>query len=71
MLSSRDEFVVKLPARRVEELLTARVGVRFDAGRGRQMREWLAVDAESPADWLALAREALQFVRRLPDPKGR
>jgi hypothetical protein len=26
------------------------------------MREWLAVDANGEADWLALAREALAFV---------
>jgi hypothetical protein len=26
------------------------------------MKEWLALEPESPADWLALAREALDFV---------
>jgi len=37
-------------------------GERFDANRGRPMREWLEVHSESPDDWLDLAREAPQFV---------
>lgn len=56
MLSSRGEFVVKLPKARVDELVAAAVGRRFTAGKGRQMREWLVV--ELPARALILAREA-------------
>lgn len=61
MLSSRRQFVVKLPRTRVEELIAVGQGVPFDTGRGRVMKEWLALDAESDADWLALAEEALAF----------
>jgi hypothetical protein len=62
MLSSRQEFVVKLPRARVDELIAAGEGKRFDPGHGRLMKEWLAVEAESRKLWLALAREAMEFV---------
>src|SRR5215831_1407813 len=58
MISSGDRFVVKLPKQRVEALEAAGVGGKFDPGHGRLMKEWLAVDPASTADWLALAREA-------------
>jgi hypothetical protein len=62
MMSSKGEFVVKLSRARVEELVRKKEGKYFDAGRGRLMREWLAV-AGSPKSWLGLAREALAFGR--------
>ncbi len=62
MLSSRSQFVVKLPATRVSALVVSGDGERYDPGRGRMMQEWLAVKPTSTLDWVALAREALQFV---------
>jgi hypothetical protein len=62
MLSSKREFVVKLPAHRVDALISAGKGKRFDAGRDRPMKEWLAVGPASEARWLPLAREAMKFV---------
>ena len=62
MISSADAFVVKLPKQRVEELEAAGVGQKFDPGRGRLMKEWLAVHPKSKQSWLALAREALSYV---------
>ena len=63
MISSAGDFVVKLPSRRVEELVASGAGRRFDAGRGRLMKEWLAIDPGSDRDWLPLAREALRYLR--------
>ena len=60
----RGRLVVKLPARRVDDLVQHGEGERFDAGKSRPMREWLALDPSSTMDWLALAREALAFVGR-------
>src|SRR5499425_415245 len=57
----RGRLVVKLPAERVDELIEAGDGVRFDANKGTPMREWLSLDPDSGQDWLALAREALDF----------
>ena len=63
MLSSKDEFVVKLPRQRVDALVAAGEGKRFDPGHGRLMKEWLAVEPTSSEEWLPLAREAMEFVR--------
>ena len=57
-------LVVKLPARRVSELLEAGEGASFDGGKGRPMKEWLTVDPASDDErWRELANEALAFVR--------
>ena len=62
----RGRLVVKLPRARVDELVDAAEGERFDAGRARPMREWLSLAPDSQRDWQALAREALAFVGRDP-----
>ena len=62
MLSSREQFVVKLPRQRVDQLIASGSGERFDPGHGRIMKEWLALAPDSGEDWLALAREAKEFV---------
>jgi hypothetical protein len=58
-----DRLVVKLPAARVAELIAARDGVSFDAGKGKPMKEWvgLAVDDASARQLVA---EAMAFVGR-------
>lgn len=60
----RGSLVLKLPARRVTELVGAGEGVHFDANKGTPMKEWLSLDPGSELDWLDLAREALEFARR-------
>ena len=59
---ARGKFVAKLPRNRVDDLVRAGTGERFDAGRGRPMKEWIAIGA-GRADWIALAKEAYRFVR--------
>jgi hypothetical protein len=59
----RPGFVVKLPRERVDALVGAGCGRRFDPGHGRLMKEWVVVD-EGKADWIDLAREAYRFVKR-------
>jgi hypothetical protein len=59
----RERLVVKLPAWRVDALVSGRDGVRFDANKGTPMREWLSLDPESGLAWLSLAREALDFAQ--------
>jgi len=62
MLDSRGRFVIKLSRQRVDALVAAGEGERFDPGHGRLMKEWLAVAPAARAEWLDLAREALAFV---------
>lgn len=59
----RGRLVVKLPAERVDALVADGEGVRFDANKGRPMREWFSLDPASGRAWLPLAREALDFAR--------
>jgi hypothetical protein len=59
----RGRFVVKLPAGRVDALLAAGEGDRFDANKGKPMKEWFAAGEDSGLDWGDLAAEALEFVR--------
>jgi hypothetical protein len=59
-----EAIVLKLPRERVATLIDSGIGAAFDAGKGRPMKEWVAVDAGPDADWLALAEEALAFARR-------
>ncbi len=59
----RGALVVKLPRERVEALIRSGRAEPFDAGRGRAMKEWATVRGSEPG-WLALAKEALEYVGR-------
>jgi hypothetical protein len=59
----RGRLVLKLPRRRVDALVEAGEGVRFDANKGTPMKEWLSLDPDSGLGWPRLAREALDFAR--------
>lgn len=60
----KGKLVVKLPKERVEGLVAAGEGERFDPGHGRVMKEWAAVGPASPSPWTKLAAEALDFVSK-------
>ena len=59
----RGQLVVKLPASRCAQLRDDGDGSAFDAGKGRPMREWIAVTEDAVARWPDLAAEALTYVR--------
>ena len=63
---AHDRLVVKLPAKRVEELVAGGMGRRFDPGHGKLQREWLDVDGDDLETWVALATEADAFVALRP-----
>jgi TfoX/Sxy family transcriptional regulator of competence genes len=59
----RGSLVVKLPRQRVDALVAAGQGERYDPRRdGRLMKEWLVVAPDAREDWQELAEEALRFV---------
>lgn len=62
--------VVKLPRPRVDALIADGTGTPFGTGKGRPMREWVALPGADRATCAALAGEALAFVRSRP-PKRR
>lgn len=57
----RDALIVKLPKARVDEIVAAGEGKRFEPRPGRAMKEWAVIDLP-PESWLAIAREAYAFV---------
>ena len=58
----KGNLVVKLSRERVDALVNSGDGERFDAGKGKPMREWLALSPTSKKQWLALAKDAMEFV---------
>ena len=60
------QLVVKIGLPRAQELLKTKAGRSFDpSGRGRPMKEWIAIKepaAQARKKWLALAEEAKAFV---------
>ncbi len=54
--------VLKLPRERVEALIADGYGEPFDNGRGRPMREWVALTGD-PAGDVGLLHEALALAR--------
>jgi len=62
LLSSNGEFVVKLSRPRVDALVAAGEGKRFEPGPGRVMKEWFVVGTKGEEKWLALAKEAMKAV---------
>ena len=58
-----DRLVIKLPAARVAELITAGDGVPFDAGKGKPMKEWVGLTVDHDA-CRKLVAEAMAFVGR-------
>jgi hypothetical protein len=63
---SHGRLVLKLPSRLVQALLDEGQGIAFDAGKGRPMKEWIALNDDADGPWTDLAREALAFVAGQP-----
>jgi len=61
LISSKGQFVAKLPRARVDELVRLGQGAPFDPGHGRLMKEWIALDGGAAA-WMGLAEEAHAYV---------
>jgi hypothetical protein len=64
MLDSKGRFVVKVPRTRADQLRARGVASHFEPVPGRPMMEWLVVTGRRPS-WLALAREAYEYVASL------
>jgi len=59
------DLIVKLPRRRVEQLIAAGAGKPF-APAGRTFREWVLIGDRDPARWAELIDEARVFAGGKP-----
>jgi TfoX/Sxy family transcriptional regulator of competence genes len=57
----RGRLVVKLPRKRVEDLVATGQAAPFEPSPGRPMKEWAAI-LDEKLSWVELAREAHDFV---------
>jgi hypothetical protein len=57
-----DDLVIKLPPKRVAELIASGVAVPNVVG-GRPMKEWANLRPATEKNWLALTKESLDYVR--------
>src|SRR5260370_30831089 len=60
-----DDLAIKLPPKRVAELIESGVAVSNVVG-GRPMKEWANVRPVHEKKWLQLPRESLNYVRNKP-----
>jgi hypothetical protein len=59
------EYVVKLPNKRVIDLVASADGERFDPRHdGKLMKEWILVKPMSKREWPSLGKEAMRFVSK-------
>jgi hypothetical protein len=62
MMSSKGQFVLKLPKERVDDLVASGQGEHSDAGHGRLMKEWVVITG-TRTPWIDLAKEAYRFAK--------
>jgi TfoX/Sxy family transcriptional regulator of competence genes len=67
----KGDLVVKVPKDRVDQLVAARKGTRFEPADGRIMKEWIVIPAKAiqakKEDWQKLSQEAYSFVKQKED----
>ena len=63
-LRKQERLVLKLSEQRVNELVAAGEGERFDPGDGKLQREWFVLSSANAEDWLSYATEAEAYVGR-------
>ena len=58
---SKGNYVVKLPKKRVAELIESGVGLPYDPGNGKFMKEWVIIPEKYVDEWIDYASEAKDF----------
>ncbi|NHJ47816.1 MAG: hypothetical protein FK733_08515 [Asgard group archaeon] len=58
-------IIVKLPKDRVTELLNSGVGLPYDPGNGKIMKEWVIIPIDHSDKWLDFTKEAMKFALTL------
>ena len=61
MFNKNEEFVLKLPKARVSELIKTGIGMPYDPGNGKIMKEWVIIPNTISEKWIEMANEAKNF----------
>ena len=62
---NKDSIIVKLPKKRVTQLLESGVGLPYDPGNGKIMKEWMIIPSEKSERWIEFASEAKEFAKKI------
>lgn len=62
---NKENITVKLPKKRVSELLESGEGLPYDPGSGKIMKEWVTIPLESSDKWTAFVKEGMKFALTL------
>jgi hypothetical protein len=65
VMLSKGKFVLKLPKERVEELITSGIGLPYDAGTGKPLKEWVILPIDYRDNWIGYTLEAKKFAKNL------
>ena len=64
-LFSKGNYVVKLPKDRVQELIESGIGLPYDPGNGKIMKEWVIIPSKLSKKWISFTEEAMKFAKSL------
>ena len=62
---NKDSIIVKLPKKRVTQLLESGVGLPYDPGNGKIMKEWIIIPEKFSDKWISYVSEAKEFALEL------
>ena len=65
LMLNNERFIVKLPAERVAALIESGEGLPYDAGTGKQLKEWLIISRIDLESWIKFGEEAKAFAQTL------
>ncbi|MHA1110158.1 MAG: hypothetical protein ACTSRE_03610 [Promethearchaeota archaeon] len=61
---NKERFIAKLLKGRVTELIDLEMGLPYDPGNGKIMKEWVIIPSEISERWIEFASEAKEFVKK-------
>jgi hypothetical protein len=65
LMLNQERFIVKLPAERVAALIESGEGLPYDAGTGKQLKEWLIISGNDLKFWIKFGEEAKAYAQTL------
>jgi len=58
---NKENITIKLPKKRVTELLDSGEGLPYDPGNGKIMKEWVTIPHKSSDKWMDFVKEGMEF----------